>query len=182
MSSIKKSFIYIGIFASVLCLTSCSADPKPDDSNNVRGLSTKNDMHYEPIVNDDNQVTGQKSVLDSVVSISPTYAQAVYYAKKSGMGGQYTLGIIVLIVGLGGGLFLAISGKVKQLTFPCILMALGLVGCGAFFVGKPYWVWLNNKKEIPVAQYDATMAAEGNTQAIWDNFYDQNLLIGANSK
>ena len=151
--------LFILLAAICLSLASCSSS-KPDDSTTVFTVNQNE---------------------DSVAVIKPTFAQGQHYAYKSGNG--VGIGIAIACIALFiGVLILLADGKIQMGAGPGCLMLGLLLGAIAGFAVKGSRVWLNNDKEIPIAEYRDTLKQHGDSQAIWDKYYEENRLIDAPSK
>lgn len=167
------------LIAISVTLFSCS-DVKPDDSTTVYGTSKLNKQHYEPTTDGAGNITGQKAVDDSVAFIKPTWGQAFHYANESGYTGQ-KVAAIGCLAALALVLFLLIVGKIQMNKGSGAAMFVCVCGFLGFMFGKPAAVKWSNYKEVDVSVYRATTAS-GSSQVIWDNYYNDNKLVGAASK
>jgi len=151
--------LFILLAAICLSLASCSSS-KPDDSTTVFTVNQNE---------------------DSVAIIKPTFAQGQHYAYKSGNG--LGVGIAVGCIALFAGIIVLLAmDKIEMGKGPGFAMFILLCAAIAGFTVKGSRVWLNNDKEIPIAEYRETLKLNGDSQAIWDKYYDENRLVDAASK
>jgi hypothetical protein len=171
----------IGVSMTLFMFASC-ADKTPDSSLNTPGLSTEGNTHMQFQIDEEGHRIGQGvQVLDSVEYLHPTWGQALYYADESGYWLQKLVAILFLLA-IPWTIWQLVIGKMENGREPNWIFGISLCAFLAFMYGKPMIVKLNNDKETPIAHYREVVEKNGNCQAIWDDLYNQNRLIGAASK
>ncbi len=185
----KKLFVFLLGIALIASVSSCNSNP--DDSTAKTFTST--DYTWQPVFDSVDVykngevvkvwgVSKNEQLFKEKVQIQPTWGQSFSYSFKSGYTGWFILSLVLL----GAAGFIAYKLHKDEIKISATLgswLIFGLlIGVLASFGGQPSAVRWSNYKPVDKEVYDATIKNFGNSQPIWDSLWNNNLIVGANSR
>lgn len=172
-----KKILFFLLFASLF--TGCGKDPKPDD------LIQKTEEIPDGFKPGPTRYDDPVPVVKTMVTISPTWGQANYFASKRGDFQIWQIiGAVLLILAVYTliGYYSLLDWKIFK-AFPNIsAMAFGafmfvfLAGSLVSFKWQSAAIKWNNDVKIEKGRYDQALEEAGSTRPIWDSLEKNNRL------
>ena len=173
--SLKSQFMKKILLSFILALSLFSCSKQPDDL--IHNIKTE---EAGWVVKE----KGQKPVMsyEEYYQISPTWGQAVYYAKQTS---DFYIFLVfgIIILAAAGTLFYMKATDSKHLSEQFnniavyIIFVLTIAGSYSIF-SKPGDIRWNNDKWVKKEVYNKAIEKANSTQPIWDSLETHHLIIG----